>query len=67
MQVIESQIFGSCAARTARAIRFMDGSAAHSIVETLASLVHFAKEKTEEQVERVGRMISSTYSPSFSL
>ena len=58
------KISRSCAIR---AIRLMDGSAVHSIAGTLASLVHFAKEKTKEQVERVRRMISSTYPPSLSL
>ena len=38
-------IFRFCAARAARAIRFMDGSTIHSIVGTLASLVHLTKQE----------------------
>ena len=37
------------------------------VVGMLASLVCFAKVKTQEQVKRVGRMISSTYSPNLRL
>ena len=61
------KIFGSYAAHAACAILFLDGAAAHTLVGTLASLVRSAKEETEEQVERVCWMISSTYSPSLSL